>query len=395
MKKYVLSITQFDHLDVAFAGARAEEVVESIRRIRWNDPQRNLSIRKRLNESYADNKLVGLIQEVFAFMVERPSQTPEPEFTIAAVCEEILQSERTLRDICRGFRISGGNLRQMCESVSWMVDIMGAIAGILRPELSVNFGEVSSCLRKRAPVSCRLLDELPGYVSRDERIRLLKSGVKNTEQVLERTPSEFAGIMSPTKAERILDHLTLSRERTHEYWHRDHKRRLDKMGAQYGLIDRMYTENGTDLEVVIEELLNTGFVNVTAQRITDQKAGEPDLLIHFKDGISFSIQVTAKESNTKFVDSKKSGDIIPQSARFGVEGFICVGRPDFETLARENAGPLGAKYNYKQIPVFVLCELYVLYAEDRFDSEKITRVIRDVRGYINVKRLFTELSVED
>ena len=392
MKEYVLSVTQFDHLDVAFAGAQTEEVVKLIKRIKWNDPQRNLSIRERLNKFYDDNKLVGLIQQVFAVMIEHPTQTPKPEFTIAAVCEEILQSERTLREICRGFRISGGNLRQMCESVSWMVDIMGSIAGVLRPELSVEFGEVSACLRKRAPVSCRLLDELPIYVSRDERIRLLASGVQNTEQVLERAPSEYSGIMSVTKAERILEHLTSTRTRTHEYWHRDHKWRLDKIGAQFGLIDRMYTDKGTDFEVVIEELLNTNFVDATAQRITDQNAGEPDILLHFKDGISFSIQVTAKELNTKFVGSKKSGDIIPQSARFGVVGFICVGRPDFETLARENAGQLGKKYNYKQIPVFVLCELFVLYAEDRFTSEQITKVIRDARGHLDVKRLFTELA---
>ena len=395
VKNYVLSVVHFDHLDVAFAGAQTSEVLESIRRIKWDDSQRNISIRERLNKSYADNKLVGLIQEVFAFMMERPTQPPKPEFIIAAVCEEILQSNRTLRELCRGFRISGGNLRQMCESVSWMVDIMGAIAGVLRPELSIEFGEVSSCLRKRAPVACRLLDELPSYVSRDERIRLVAKGIQNTEEVLGRAPSEFVGVMSASKADRILDHLFSTRNRTHDYWLRDHKRRLDKIGIQFGLIERMYSATGIDLELVIEELLNTNFVDATAQRITDQKAGEPDILLHFADGISFSIQVTAKESNSKFVDSKKAGDIIPQSVRFGVEGFICVGRPDFETLARENGGHLGAKYNYKQIPVFVLCELFVLFAEKRFDAAEITKIVREARGYIDVKRLFTEIRTRD
>ncbi|MEY2907392.1 MAG: hypothetical protein RLZZ408_1863 [Verrucomicrobiota bacterium] len=395
IKNYVLSVVHFDHLDVAFAGARTSEVLESIRRIKWNDSQRNMSIRERLNQSYSENKLVGLIQEGFAFMMKLPTQTPKPEFTIAAVCEEILQSDITLREICRGFRISGGNLRQMCESVSWMVDIMGAVAGVLRPELSVDFGEVSSCLRKRAPVACRFLDELPAYVSRDERIRLVGKGFQNTEQVLEKAPSEYAGIMSTSKAERVLDYLFSTRKRTHDYWLRDHKRRLDKIGMQFGLVERMYSAKGTDLEAAIEELLNTDFVEATAQRITDQNAGEPDILLHFSDAVSFSIQVTAKESNAKFVDSKKAGDIIPQSVRFGVDGFICIGRPDFETLARENAGHLGAKYNYKQLPVFVLCELFVLFAEKRFAADEITKLIRDARGYIDVKRLFAELKTQD
>lgn len=395
IKDYVLSVVHFDHLDVAFAGARTSEVLESIRRIKWDDSQRNLSIRERLNKSYADNKLVGLIQEVFSFLIERPTQTPTPDFTIAAVCEEILRSKNTLREICRGFRISGGNLRQMCESVSWIVDIMGAVAGVLRSELTVEFGEVSSCLRKRAPVTCRLLDELPPYVSRDERIRLFDNGFQNTEQVLERVPSEFAGIMSASKAERILNDLFSTRNRTHDYWLRDHKRRLDKIGAQFGIIERMYSLKGTDLEVVIVELLNTEFIDATAQRIADQHAGEPDILLYFADGISFSIQVSAKETNTKFVDSKKAGDIIPQSVRFGVEGFICVGRPDFETLARENAGHLGSKYNYKQIPVFVLCELFVLFAEKRFDAVEITKLLREAKGYIDVNRLFSEIRTRD
>lgn len=391
VKEYVLSLGQFSHIDVAFAGARTSEVLESIRRIKWDDPERNLSVRERLNKAYSDDKLVGLIYALFTVLIERPTQAPKPEFIIASVCEEILLSDRKLREICRGFRITGGNLRQMCENVSWMVDIMGGVAGILRPELSVEFGEVSACLRRRAPIFCRLLDDVPSFVSRDERIRLFSSGLESTEKLIERAPSEFSGIMSVSKAERVLETLFTTRNRTHDYWLRDHKRRLDKMGLQFKLIESVCLEKGVALEGAVEDLLNSDFVNGTAQRITDQKSGEPDILLHFQDGVSFAIQVTGKESNAKFVDSKKAGDVIPQSARFGVGGYVCIGRPDFETLARENASALGAQHNYKQIPIYVLCELFVLFKEGRISAEVATSFIRLVRGYVDIKRLFIEI----
>lgn len=114
---------------------------------------------------------------------------------------------------------------------------------------------------------------------------------------------------------------------------------------------------------------------------------EPDLLLLFDDGTRYTIQATAKESNIKYVDSKKAGDVIPQSARYDAKGFICVGRPDFETLAREQAGHLALKYNYKQIPMFILAELFVLTKEGRLSSDDAEKFFLNERGYISLDRI--------
>jgi hypothetical protein len=87
------------------------------------------------------------------------------------------------------------------------------------------------------------------------------------------------------------------------------------------------------------------------------------------------------------VDSKKAGDVVPQSARFHVDGFMCLGRPDFEALAREQAGHLAAKYNYKQLPVYILAELFVLVTEKRIEPNVAEDFILNQRGYLTLAQV--------
>ncbi len=292
-----------------------------------------------------------------------------------------------MRELCSAFRISGSNLRQMCESVAWMVDAMAAIAELLRPELKTQCEELAACLKKRAPFSCRYLNDLPSSIARDERIRLRTKGIDRTEAFLEFAPSDLTGIMSPAKADRCMRALESQRARSYDYWQRDHVRRLDRQGCSHELVLRLYRDKDRDLERTIEDLFNTGFAKCHAQRITNQRSGEPDVLLLFDDGSRHTVQITAKESNTKYVDSKKAGDVIPQSARLKADGFICIGRPDFETLAREQAGHLGLKYNYKQLPMFVLAELYVLTKENRLSADEAEKFLLDERGHVSFDRL--------
>ncbi|WP_158626261.1 hypothetical protein, partial [Corallococcus praedator] len=123
------------------------------------------------------------------------------------------------------------------------------------------------------------------------------------------------------------------------------------------------------------------------QHIAEQRSGEPDLLLLFESGSKYTVQITAKESNSKFVDSKKAGDVIPQSARYSPDGFICIGRPDFESLAKEQAGHLGTTFNYKQIPLYILVEIFVQTREGRLSDEQAERLIIAERGYFSFDRI--------
>jgi replicative superfamily II helicase len=386
LKNYILGVATFDALDASFAAASVDEVKTTISRIRWNDPQRNLVVRESLNKSYVENKLVGMIQQVFSFLVRTPSPKHDAELAIASVCRAVLETNQPMRELCSAFRISGGNLRQMCENVAWIVDAMAGIAGLLKPQNRTQFEELAACLKKRAPFSSRYLNDLPSYISRDERIKLVAKGIERTEAFLECSPSQLTGIMSPTKADRCMKALESQRIRGYDFWQRDHARRLDVLGFSREPILRIYSDKGRDLEHSITDLFNTGFARCHAERIADQRSGEPDVLLLFDDGQRYTVQITAKDSNAKYVDSKKAGDVIPQSARFKAGGFVCIGRPDFETLAREQAGHLGLTYNYKQIPLFVLAEIFVLVKEGRLSSENAEKILTSGRGYISFDR---------
>jgi hypothetical protein len=141
------------------------------------------------------------------------------------------------------------------------------------------------------------------------------------------------------------------------------------------------------LERAILNLFDTGFADCTVTRITDQKQGEPDLLMTFPNGRKMAIQVTAKQNASQFIDSKKAGDVIPQSARFHPDGFMCLGRPDFQELAKEQAVHQGKDLNFKLVPIYILIELYVQSHEGKIDAAGVAQFLDATRGYITIERI--------
>ena len=100
-----------------------------------------------------------------------------------------------------------------------------------------------------------------------------------------------------------------------------------------------------------------------------------------------TIQVTAKDLNTKFIDSKKSGDVVSQSARFHPDIYMCMGRPDFQQLAKEQAYHIAMDLNFKLMPIFVFVELFVRVKEGKATAEDVTGFIRDSLGYLTVSTI--------
>jgi hypothetical protein len=123
------------------------------------------------------------------------------------------------------------------------------------------------------------------------------------------------------------------------------------------------------------------------ERINDQSGGEPDLLLLFKEGKRGCVQISAKEDNRHYIDSKKAGNVLPQSARFNPDVFICIGRPDFQPLAIEQGFHLGKKHNFKLIPIYILSELYVRFREGTLSKEDVTSILFNERGYVSMYRL--------
>jgi ATP-dependent DNA helicase len=395
LKKFVENLGNVDNLDVAFAAAAAEEVSGVYYRgVDWNDGNRSESVRTRLNGWFSERRLFGFIARAFENLRGGKDVFHAQEYTMAALAKDLLETPHPTKIICENYRLSGANVRNMTANLSWMIDTVAGITGVLNPQHTTAIEQIADCLQHRVPLECRHLNRLPVPFSRDEKIQLVKAGVKSEDDFLEKVPSDFKGIINPRKAERVITKIAERRQRTHDFWLRDHKKRLDVLGFRFTELEDVYKLKGRDLEEAIARLYATKFAGCTAMRIADQRQAEPDLLLTFPKGERITAQTTAKEDNNNFVDSKKAGDVIPQSARFYPNGYICFGRPDFQQFAQEQAAHQAKAHNFKLIPIYALAELYVRFREQKLTIEEIRNFLLQARGYLNVAaidRFFTEV----
>ncbi|HTX22334.1 MAG TPA: hypothetical protein VMD27_10840 [Candidatus Aquilonibacter sp.] len=388
LKLFIQEMTTVDNLDIAFAAAAPEEVCEQFYRgVKWEDGNRNESVRIRLNTWFSESRLLGWIAKAFQKLLNRTDGFRPKEYTMAALSKDLLETHHPTKSICVNYRLSGANIRNMTANLSWMVDTLAGIAEVLRPPDAGRIQQIAECLQHRVPLECRHLNRLPVPLSRDEKIQLVKAGVKTEDDFLEKVPSDFKGVISPRKAEQIIQKTCQRRQRNHDFWLREHKRRLDVLSFRFSEVEDIYKQKGRDLEAAIERLFATNFAGCTAIRITDQRQAEPDHLLTFPGGEKMTAQTTAKDDTNSFVDSKKAGDVIPQSARFHPDGFICFGRPDFQQLAQEQAEHQAIEHNFKLIPIFVLAELYVRFRERKLTPDKIRHFLLNARGYLNFATL--------
>lgn len=385
---YVKIISQVDNLDVAYMGAISEEVGKPYYRgIRWSNPILRQIVTTRLGELFAANELTGLIASAFQELQSIIGQDQAPGFVIALLSKDILETYNSAKAIRESYQMTAAAVRKICLNLSWILDTMSGIAGILNPSLDQEIQILSQCIQHQAPISCRFLNGIQVNINRDEKIRLAEAGYTTEDDFLDKQGSDFIGIINPAKANQIIENIYQKRTKNHQYWERDHKRRLDATTINTAYIDAVYTARGTDLERAISDLFSTDFANCTVTRITDQNRGEPDLLMTFPDGKTMTIQVTAKQSSTEFVDSKKAGDVIPQSARFHPDGYMCLGRPDFQELAKEQAVHQARDANFKLLPIFVLIELFVQVQEGRLDADAAARFLFSERGYLTIGKI--------
>jgi len=204
------------------------------------------------------------------------------------------------------------------------------------------------------------------------------------DDFLEKTPDDFKGIISPAKADKVIQQINEKREKNHDYWVSEHIRRLDKVQIKTDIVKAVYKEEGVNLEIVVCDLLETKFMDCMTQRITQQKEPEPDLLIRFNEGETFAVQVTAKKDNKQFIDSLKTGEVLAQSADHQPNGYICLGRPDFQGLAIKKSIMQGELHNLKLLPMYSFVELYVRVKENLITPDQVANYIKESKGYLNI-----------
>ena len=212
----------------------------------------------------------------------------------------------------------------------------------------------------------------------------LKTGIKNIDDVLacqpDKLPLSKNKVINLIRAAEATIKDSLVRRKRYQLT------RLRSLNIDTSLLNKLYEKEGKQLEIAIDDLLKTPFLELTCQRITKQKEGEPDHLLYDSSGNVLAIQTTAREK--KNVSMKKATSVIGQSAKYKPSGYIVFGRPDFEVLAIKNAeDQLRASVNYKLIPIPVLAEMFVLFHEGKLSSNDVEKIFIEWVGYITLVKL--------
>lgn len=375
----------FDTITLCYIASGTNEVLlRYYRNVNWNNQERRNFIINYFNNLHQNNKLSDSFYEFYCNILNSLTESRIKQLSITLLIYDLLETNDKIRTIIKKHTLTNATVKKVCEDIEWMFDIMGGIAETFDPILAEKIQIYTNCISNRSPLSCQYLNRLK-FLNRDEFINLVTAGFISEDDFVDKIPTDFHGIINPSKANSIIETINNNRTKDYEFWLHEHKRRLDLKGSNTIIIENLYKSTGINLERAIEELFDTGFTKCTATRITDQHEGEPDLLMIFPNSDKLTVQITAKEDNTKFVDSKKAGDVIAQSARFHPQGFICIGRPDFQKLAIEHASHLAKDFNFKLIPVYVLAELYVRFVEGKLTLDNCTNFLLNTKGYIQIK----------
>lgn len=293
-------------------------------------------------------------------------------------------SGRRARELERAFQVGAGALRNMGAQLSWVMDVMSAIATEVAtgPAVAKDLAQLSERLTYGVTADGFFLARLgvPG-LGRDGIGRLLAAGFTTEDAILDAPPGSFQGILHGGLADRLRMAIERRVTNTLERRKREHLRRIEAVHGDGQLLRNLYEQEGEQLERVITDLFRPPLYDRLCERITKQREGEPDLLLHTGDG-PLAVQITAREEGQ--VKMKKAVEVVGQSARFRPSGYLVIGRPEFHSLAlRAARDHASAGTNFKLITVTDLSEIYIRVLEGRMDAARVTQILTQEVGVVD------------
>jgi hypothetical protein len=310
-----------------------------------------------------------------------------PSYDLGRGCKIALVTEKwvhgdAVREIEHEFGVRGGVTRNVAGVVSWVVDTASAIATELgfTDEAIQHLNTLDQSLIYGLPGTCGSLACLRvNGLHRGILMQLYKRGEINPDVIIELNPSELP--MPRQTAirlqEAILKHYgeNLRREMARQV------QRLRALGVDEQIIKAVYTARDKDFELRVSDLFNQGLSSFTYERITRQRDGEPDGVLHIPDGSNLVLSITASD---KKISMKKSEEILGSGGAYTpVKGAIVIGKPDFHELAiNRSAGIASGICGYKLIPVYILAEMWVRLKEGKLEQKHIDTILASEVGYI-------------
>ena len=301
------------------------------------------------------------------------------------------------------YELGSGHVRAIGERAAWMLNTAARIASIpgnvLESEaISKTLAELAQRCKFGVPSEIVALAEL--RILQRSELNLLVDNSTNKildtpHRILDAGLDDFVGILSPRRAERlqaaILDHIgeSVSSRRF------GHATRANRFGGLRPLVERCYDLEGTELEIALQELLNTQYAQVKANRFARQRNGQPDLEIVGLQG-TVVVQITASEDNKKPVNWAKAKEVVSSvgySER--ASNYVTVARPEFHDVAIGNANEMAERGDQKLllIPLPELIEVFLSEVEGRVPEGTLLRVLEGARGHFVMEEWRDSLQV--
>ncbi len=289
------------------------------------------------------------------------------------------------------YTVGQGNVQAIGSTAAWMLRTAAQICALP----GFHQGD-DKLIRAFEDLGIRCLFGVPTDVVAIAELRVLRRSeviqlVANAKdrrftslhQILDAPASDFVGILSPQRAERlkaaILDSIgeSLGRRRA------GHLARADKLPVLRPLIERVYDCHGDDLDAALDDLFNAEPFLLKARRFTRQRTGQPDLEIQGPKG-TVVIQATASLDGQKPINWAKAREV---TASIGYSGkacnFVTLGRPEFHDVAIGNAKEIADRgdLNLLLMPLPELIELCLREAEGAIPPSTLLDVLQSARGH--------------
>ena len=291
------------------------------------------------------------------------------------------------------YELGAGHIRGIGETAAWVLNTAARIVNVSHvvgdgQTVKQELENLAQRCKYGVPTELAPIAELR-VLHRSELAMLVNNSagkiLNSFHKILDATPDDFVGILSPQRAKAlqnaILDRIGQSIS-SRRY---GHAIRADKFAGLRHLVERCYDLQGTDFEKVLEELLNSRWVDINARRFGKQRTGQPDLEVTGSSG-TVVIQATASQDGKKPISWSKAKEVLASVGYSGkATNYLTVGRPGFHEVAIGNATEMAERQDQMLLllPLTELVEISLLEAERKIHQGSVLRVLEDSRGYFS------------
>ena len=303
----------------------------------------------------------------------------------------------SLRGISRQFYGHGAappRVQALGKNAAWLLEALASAAQVrgLNTDLAAEIHELAVESRYGLPAVLAPLARLhvPG-ISRDALLGLYRNdrGIElyDPEVILDTAAEAFDGLLTPLQVARLKQAILEEVEESLRRRRAGQVARAEQTELPVRLVENLYTATGGSLEqAVTDALIHAG---LSATRLVRQPSGEEDIQLAHPDG-TVVISVTASQGDARPVRWSKVREVLGTGAGLNPINYVCVGRPNFESLAERKAGEIARETGPRRlllVPITMLAETLVRCGEGRMSAEELGNLLAQARGVLKDEHL--------